>query len=80
MRGSAMSMAPAPAPAMMDNTMAADVAEAGSGRRLTQVKTKTVSGGAGGRLAVAPAGAVTGKVRPLYALLAFVLPYQVCMR
>ena len=61
MRGSAMTPAPAPAPSM-DNAMAGDLDEAGPGRRLAQAtKIKTA---AMGRTAVAPAGAVAGKVRP----------------
>ena len=58
-------MAPVPAPApgpAMANAMDADLAEAGSSRRLQAAQTKTVVAGRGS--AAAPAGAVAGKVRP----------------
>lgn len=66
MRSAVGGPAPAPAPMAMVNTMGADVAEAsGPGRRLAQTKTAAVKPAAamGGRVAMAPAGAVAGKVR-----------------
>jgi hypothetical protein len=64
MRSAVGGPAPAPAPMAMVNTMVADVAEAsGPGRRLAQTKTAAVKPAMGGRVAMAPAGAVAGKVR-----------------
>jgi hypothetical protein len=66
MRSAVGGPAPAPAPMAMVNTMVADVAEAsGPGRRLAQTKTAAVKPAAamGGRMAMAPSGAVAGKVR-----------------